>query len=1498
MSEELINDSFIVTHINRRVTRCLLDSGSRYSLASLSWCQSHNIPIKPLEFGQQTNLWSANGSPLQIHGSISLDIRIKGLNFPTDLLVISDLSDQIILGTNFMSTYNVILDYTHGTVQLDDLLSVPLVNKESRQRVVRAIDSVYIPPFSEAILPVAVHKRFIGRNVLLEASPTHACDKFATARIIVKPQSVSSVCRILNYQSVPIVIRKGECVAVISNVFTDSELQTASGCAVNRLSSEMPTKQPAPQPAATPVPTPTREDLDNFIKRTGIYIAEKAAEQDRYALAALLFEFQDLFKTSVKDIQQCNVTPFEIKLRSDKGAYTRQYKLTPKDAAEVESQLKDMLDAHVIEPATGVETQKFNAPIFLVDRRPVPGQPSPSKRVVLDYRKLNSIVEPVILNLPPVGDLVAEVAATHATIFSTLDVISFFWQLPLSPESRKATIFTSPSGRKFQFRVAPFGLCNSPGYSSLTLLSVLERLKGRIAFYVDDICVPSTSLSSHLLVLRDLFTELRKANLSLNGRKCRFLEDEAIYLSHKITKDGYTLVSKYSTDIIRHWGSPSNPTALNRWLNSAGWFRRHIPSFAKRTAPLRELLKAGKPYVWTDLHESIFRSINECMIQPPVLKPLDNTSKIYILTDASSEGCAYMIAQKGPDNRLSPCFFGGQALTGAQTRWPPYQQEIFSLILALQVHYSILSGREIVVVTDNASLQHFNSLHLNSSRLRRWHYLISQFSVSLIHLPGSSNSLLDGLSRQFADMPTPIKLQFTPQESDTDDYILRIKSADTDKDTDTPTEQDINDRMTYTIQWPADILTVTEHYITQLTESAGLKPDLIIPPPPDFSDSPINQDTELTVFIANTADKNAIFPRLDHSDSDTQQTANICRPIRTVPTRQQIANDSEQETVETDAAAGISINESNPDRNIDTPTDDNYTANTDDSTLLTEPDIQLSTADYLTDDEFGPIVEYLLHNKLTGHEPTDRRIIFTADSYFIMDDKLYRVTQPRSKRARNVSSTHVRLCIPRRFQFQTVENYHRIFNHCSHVNLLETLRPRLYFQDLPRLCLEIPRTCDRCSMVKRNQEVPRQPLHPREINSFNSVWHLDHLKLARRSSANFTHVFVAIEQFSSWPEAALCHGTGARETALRFLETVISRHSVPRQIVCDRATSFVNSLFTHLSELLGIQISLTASRNPMANSKVEREISRIKQAIKLHADKDEDIETVLPAVLMGLRMTRTRSTDTTPFYLSRGFHPSLPLLGSGPDEPLSPQRTLASKDKLFLERLTKNMHDMHAKVKENVADYKQQMKQQYDRAYKTAPAPYTEGSKVWLHSPQIKAGSKSVLTHKAWKGPFWITQVHKPPDDDSSGVTYILTDCKTGKTLKHPVSALRLKPSHSREALIERLYPEQKKPVAMSQENPDSTAQATSQAVVPQSDETEANTQYGEAGYEPAIKIIRQRKVDGKIQFLVVFTDRSRYWCDANDCSEQLIKHYRLMQARRRGHKRRRGHTTTNQPTK
>jgi len=143
-------------------------------------------------------------------------------------------------------------------------------------------------------------------------------------------------------------------------------------------------------------------------------------------------------------------------------------------------------------------------------------------------------------------------------------------------------------------------------------------------------------------------------------------------------------------------------------------------------------------------------------------------------------------------------------------------------------------------------------------------------------------------------------------------------------------------------------------------------------------------------------------------------------------------------------------------------------------------------------------------------------------------------------------------------------------------------------------------------------------------------------------------------------------------------------------------------------------------------------------------------------------MTSTKNTEASLFRLVYGFEPTLPLLGSAPNDALSPQNTLTSNNHTFLDSLRGNLRYLHDRVKDSITEYKQQMRDTYDKAHKVAPLLYTIGSKVWLYTSQIKAGCKSVTSAKPYKGPFYITEV-KQPTTGEAGITFMLTNCVTGK---------------------------------------------------------------------------------------------------------------------------------------
>jgi hypothetical protein len=82
-------------------------------------------------------------------------------------------------------------------------------------------------------------------------------------------------------------------------------------------------------------------------------------------------------------------------------------------------------------------------------------------RLCVNYRKLNAIMRKDRYPIPLIDEILD--ALGGATIYSTLDARSGYWQVPLATEEDKdKTAFAIPGGGFYRFRVMPFGLSNAP----------------------------------------------------------------------------------------------------------------------------------------------------------------------------------------------------------------------------------------------------------------------------------------------------------------------------------------------------------------------------------------------------------------------------------------------------------------------------------------------------------------------------------------------------------------------------------------------------------------------------------------------------------------------------------------------------------------------------------------------------------------------------------------------------------------------------------------------------------------------------------------------------------------------------------------------------------------------------------------------------------------------------------------------------------------------------
>ena len=114
--------------------------------------------------------------------------------------------------------------------------------------------------------------------------------------------------------------------------------------------------------------------------------------------------------------------------------------------------------------------------------------------------------------------------------FTTLDLMSGYWQVEMHEADRPKTAFGTTEGL-FQFRVMPFGLSNAPATFQRLMDLVLAKLQwSECLVYLDDVIVLGRSFEEHLTNLQSVLKQLRQAGLRLKLSKCSFFQHQVKYL--------------------------------------------------------------------------------------------------------------------------------------------------------------------------------------------------------------------------------------------------------------------------------------------------------------------------------------------------------------------------------------------------------------------------------------------------------------------------------------------------------------------------------------------------------------------------------------------------------------------------------------------------------------------------------------------------------------------------------------------------------------------------------------------------------------------------------------------------------------------------------------------------------------------------------------------------------------------------------------------------------
>lgn len=190
-----------------------------------------------------------------------------------------------------------------------------------------------------------------------------------------------------------------------------------------------------------------------------------------------------------------------------------------------------------------------------------------------------------VFPLPRIDDTLDLLAKSK--YFTTLDLMSGYWQVEVDQESHEKMAFITHEGL-YEFLVMPFGLCNVPATFQHLMETVLSGLvRECCVIYLDDILVVGETFEAHLDNLQNVFDRLKQANLWLKPKKCWFGSPDVDYLGYRVSGDGLS-TDKGKTEAIANFPRPTDLT-LCSFLGLASYYRRFIPCFSKVASPLHLL---------------------------------------------------------------------------------------------------------------------------------------------------------------------------------------------------------------------------------------------------------------------------------------------------------------------------------------------------------------------------------------------------------------------------------------------------------------------------------------------------------------------------------------------------------------------------------------------------------------------------------------------------------------------------------------------------------------------------------------------------------------------------------------------------------------------------------------------------------------------------------------------------------------------------------------------
>ena len=770
----LHNNNEISAKVGGKNVLAKVDSGADLNFISEKLLLALPVHLKNKFRKKPYDVKCANQSVISCLGEVKLPVDFNGLRLSENFLVFSQAACDMFLGVPFLKKYEVSLTFSPENTKMAVLLDMP----------VHAENYFKINPHEEVVIQGYIKQEVLDLTgghcfpfTSLMERGVHAAHEAVT--VFGKTVPV----RLYNGNRFPINIKRGERISTFRLWDNDTVLEPyeedKAAPSVNSIShnaSEAPNLH-KPEP-----------EID--------WSKSKVTEEQKEQLKSLVREFSDCFVDPIsKKLGRTDM--IECDIETVPGASPVQkypYRLAPAMREEMEKIIDGQLQQDLIEEA---HSGAWASPALLVKKG------SGGFRLVVDYRGLNAKTIPSILRIPRIDELLDTVGENQPRFFSVLDCTQGFHQIPLHPNARDKTGFITPMG-KYRYKTMPQGFRNAPA----VFQSLMDNLLRGIAFkyvmvYIDDLCIFSPTFEKHLEHLREVFSRIRKAKLTLHPKKCQFAVKRVGYLGHILTPEGIS-PNPDKISAIHSYPVPRKVKDVRAFLGMAGYYRKFVSNYSSLAKPLYELTCKDTPFVWSDKCQTAFENIKKELLGDKILAFPNFNKTFHLATDASKTGLGACLSQYDEDQKLRPVGFAGRGFTKAEQNYNTTEQECLAIVWAVQHFRVYLEGAPFELKTDHSALKWLLATKQPQGRLARWILFLQQFQYTVSHIKGTRNVVPDVLSRRTYDYTSTPADEVIEKYPDLDSIACNLENALTETEKDRTVRFDDTIQVIPPISFPQD----------------------------------------------------------------------------------------------------------------------------------------------------------------------------------------------------------------------------------------------------------------------------------------------------------------------------------------------------------------------------------------------------------------------------------------------------------------------------------------------------------------------------------------------------------------------------------------------------------------------------------------------------------------------------------------------------------------------